>query len=112
GGGSMIVELKRPTKKLSRDDLEQIEKYVDWARANITGTGSNSPKYVLGLLLVGELNANLKDKMARLAGDDIRVETFSDLKARAEEYLKQVEKVHESTAPEYTRSRRKSRPTK
>ena len=107
GGGIEIVELKQPTKKLTREDLEQIESYVDWARDKLVGSGPDSPKYANGLLLVGELNANLKSKITRLAGSDIRVETFSDLHARSKEYYTHVERLLESTAPEYARSRRK-----
>ena len=106
-GGAVIVELKRPEKKLSRQDLEQIEAYTDWARDNIVGTGADALKYVHGLLLVGELNEKLKDKMQRLAGDDIRVETYEDLHARSKEYYAAVEKALSETAPEYVRSRRK-----
>jgi hypothetical protein len=45
-----VVELKQPEKTLSREDLEQVEAYVDWARANLLSTGPDSPRYVRGLL--------------------------------------------------------------
>src|SRR5260221_11774389 len=37
-----IVELKRPEKTLSKDDLDQIDQYVDWADENILG---NRPEH-------------------------------------------------------------------
>ncbi len=43
GGGCVVVELKHPEKKLSREDLNQIELYVDWARDNLIGSGPDSP---------------------------------------------------------------------
>ncbi len=45
--------------------------------------------------------------MVRLAGGDIRVETYRDLHTRSKEYYSHVEKILEKTAPEYARSRRK-----
>jgi len=110
GGGVTVVELKRPEKTLSRRDLEQLEKYVDWARAQFGGSGPNAPKYIEGLLIVGSLSsfADVQKKQERLAGDDIRVETFNDLHERAREYFKKVEANLERVAPEYTRKRRKA----
>jgi len=111
GGGLTVVELKRPEKVLSRRDLEQIERYVDWARSQFQGTGPDAPRYyVNGLLVLGHLSkiADVKAKQQRLAGDDIRVETFADLHARAKDYYEEVERVLEKTAPEYTRKRRKA----
>lgn len=111
GGTVHVVELKRPEKTLSRDDLEQIEKYVDWARANLVGTGPDAPKYVTGLLIVGSLgnSKELSQKMTRLAGSDIRVEVFRDLKNRAEKVYGEVENRLKKVAPEYSRAARKAR---
>jgi len=106
-----IVELKRPEKKLARKDLEQIEEYVDWARSHIVGTGPDSPAYARGLLIVGKLNsdAQLKEKLARLGGSDIRVETYSDLLQRARNVYGEVEARLKKVAPEYSREARKKR---
>lgn len=100
-----VVELKRPEKKLSREDLEQIERYVDWARDNLGGTGPDSPRAVTGLLLVGELAGGLSRKIERLAGSDIRVQTYRDLHKRAREYYGQIEKILKAVAPEYLKRR-------
>lgn len=111
GGIVHVVELKRPEKTLSRKDLEQIERYVDWARANLIGTGPDSPKYVTGLLIVGRLSKEkeIDGKVVRLAGSDIRVETFGDLLHRATKIYGEVEKRLKSIAPEYSREARRAR---
>lgn len=110
GGGVTVVELKRPEKTLSRRDLEQVEKYVDWATARFEGTGPDAPRYINGLLIVGKLSqaSDIQKKQRRLAGDDIRVETYDDLYERAREYFNQVDAVLGKIAPEYTRKRRKA----
>lgn len=98
-----VVELKRPGKTLSREDLEQIEGYVDWARANLLSTGPHSLTGASGLLIVGSLSSNkaIQEKARRLGGDQIRVETFDDLYNRAIEYYGEVERVLRKHAPEY-----------
>jgi hypothetical protein len=109
GGVLHLVELKRPEKTLSRDDLEQIERYVDWARANLVGTGEDSPSYVRGLLILGRLSkdAAIHKKMERLAGDDIRVDTYDGLLDQAERIYGEVEKSLKLIAPEYSREARR-----
>ena len=106
-----IVELKHPKKTLSRNDLDQIEDYVDWARSKIVATGPDAPLYVHGLLVVGELSgqASVRNKMVRLSGDDIRVEVFNDIYERAKKVYEIGEERLSAIAPEYTRkARRKS----
>ncbi len=103
-----VVELKRPQKTLSRKDLEQIEAYVDWARENLADTGESvAPRFIKGRLIVGKMNGALKDKVKRLAGDDIRVETFRDLHERSKRYYDEVDVALQSVAPEYSRSKRR-----
>lgn len=111
GGAVHVVELKRPEKTLSRGDLEQIEKYVDWARANIMGTSADSPKYISGLLIVGKLNSDkaIQEKMTRLAGSDIRVATYDDLLQQAETIYGEVENRLRKIAPEYCKEARRKR---
>lgn len=114
GGTLWVVELKRPKKTLIRDNLEQIEGYVDWARTNLIGTGPDAPKYVCGLLIVGNMSsqAAIQHKIARLAGSDIRVETFDDLLHRARKIYGEVEKQLKAVAPEYSRAARKAKSKK
>jgi hypothetical protein len=105
-----VIELKHPKKKLTREDLNQIEEYVDWLRSQ-AGTGPDSPRYVDGLLIVGEIDKakGLADKIARLQGSDIRVETYVDLRQRALEYYGLQEKVLVKVAPEFKSARGKKK---
>lgn len=110
-----VVELKRPEKTLSRKDLEQIERYVDWAEANIGGgSGEDSPLLIQGLLIVGKVSkeADVRAKAKRLESNGIRVETYRDLHNGSREKYKEVDKRLESIAPEYSRLRRKARGAK
>jgi len=109
GGEVCILELKRPQKTLSRRDLDQIERYVDWARTQFSGSGPDAPKFIKGLLVVGKLSTlgDVQQKLQRLAGGDIRVETYGDLHARAREYYEHVEKQLAAIAPEYVRRRKR-----
>jgi hypothetical protein len=108
GGTIHVVELKRPEKTLSRKDLNQIEEYVDWARANLVTTGSETPSYIRGRLIVGKLNPStvVQKKVERLASSDIRVETFSDLLHRSRKIYGEVEGLLKTIAPEYSREAR------
>lgn len=107
GGVLTVVELKRPEKTLSREDLEQIEKYVDWARENLVGTGDDAINHVRGLLIVGKTNSALKEKVRRLDGDAIRVQTFRDLRERVKRELNHTDRVLRKIAPEYSKEGRK-----
>jgi hypothetical protein len=110
GGTLNIVELKRPKTTLSRKNLEQIEAYVDWARSAFIGTGDKSIKYISGKLIIGNLSqkSDVAEKMTRLAGDDIRVETFKDLLNRAEKIFCENEERLKSLAPEYYADKKRS----
>jgi hypothetical protein len=109
GASMTVVEIKRPEKTLSRTDLEQVERYVDWARSNLMGTGQESPRYIDGLLVVGKLSGkgDIQRKMERLGGDDIRVETYSDLHRTSKEYYQKVDGRLRDVAPEYSRDARR-----
>lgn len=111
GGILHIVELKKPEKTLSRKDLDQIEDYVDWARNRLMGSGPDSPKFISGLLIVGKLSrdGSVQEKQKRLAGSDIRVETFSDLLYQSNKIYGEVEKRLKKIAPEYSREARKTK---
>lgn len=99
-----VVEIKRPETKLKRDHLTQIEEYVDWMRDKVTGgSSSDGIKYVHGLLVVGSIEKGHQDKIRRLAGDDIRVETFADLYNAARVVFRQVEDTLAKLAPEYAK---------
>ena len=106
-----VVEIKRPPKVLSWVDLDQIERYVRWARAHIQGTGKSSPLHITGILIVGKLSGKkeVQDKMRQLVGDDIRVDTYDDLLEAAEQIYGEVEKRLKLTAPEYSKEAREKR---
>ena len=108
-GDVTVVELKRPEKTLSRTDLDQIEHYVDWARSNLLGSGPDSPKYIRGLLIVGKLSksGDVQNKMRRLSGDDIRVQTYADLYNVAKGYHSRIERELQKVAPEYVKAKMK-----
>jgi len=108
GGGLHIVELKRPEKTLDWKSLEQIEKYVLWARGTLMTGGDNAPRYVTGSLIVGKnsKDTTVNKKMEELRKQDIRVETFAGLLNRAEKVYGQVEKRLKDLAPEYSRTKR------
>ncbi len=109
GGTITVVELKRTDRTLSRLDLEQIEKYVDWARGQFVSSGTDAARHVVGLLIVGAKNRNndVVAKEGRLAGDDIRVEIFPDLLHRASSIYGEADRNLKSVAPEFSRTRRK-----
>ena len=109
GAQMTVVELKHPKKALTRKDLEQIERYVDWARNQFMGTAPDSPKYIDGLLVVGEMShlGDIQSKVVRLAGDDIRVEPYCDLHEKSRRFYDEVDKHLQKIAPEYSRTRRK-----
>ena len=109
GSSMTVVEIKRPEKTLSRRDLEQIEQYVDWARSHIAGTGPEAVRSVNGLLVVGKMSGqgDIQRKLDRLAGDDIRVETYTDLHRASIEYYKMTDSRLKDVAPEYARDARR-----
>lgn len=114
GGEITVVELKRPGKTESKDDLRQVADYVDWARTNLLGSGPHSPRAVSGLLVVGKLNQQkaVAEERRRLSADNIRVETYRDLHHRANEYYELVERILTKVAPEYARKHRKAKKKK
>lgn len=103
GTAVTVVELKRPQKVLTWESLDQIENYVSWARSEIVGTGPHAPRYVNGLLVVGSLTeeGRIRERMARLAGADIRVETFRDLYVAARAFYDELDRRLQVVAPEY-----------
>lgn len=52
-------------------------------------------------------NATIRSKVRRLAGDDIRVETYADLHSASVKYYNSIDKRLRSVAPEYARGARK-----
>ncbi len=111
GGRINIVEIKKPKKTLNRQDLEQVEKYHDWAKSRLTGTGPDSPTDISALLIVGKMSTDsaIKEKVKRLAGSSIRVETYDDILTRARKIYGRTEKDLKKIAPEYSSESRKKK---
>jgi len=105
-GSLVILELKRPGKTLSLEDLNQIEKYVDWAHGNLVGTGTGAPTSITGMLLIGKPNPAHARKMGKLLNDGIVVQTYQDVVTRAEAERKTIEKRLEAVAPEWLKYRK------
>jgi hypothetical protein len=80
-----LIELKRPGRTAGREDLEQIERYVDFARSHIGNDPQASYSDIVGYLIVGKLSddGEILVKARRLAGDRIYVRTYDDLVSTA-----------------------------
>jgi hypothetical protein len=80
-----LIELKRPGRPARREDLEQIERYVDFARSHMGNDPQASYSDVVGYLIVGRLSDDGENlvKARRLAGDRIYVRTYEDLVSTA-----------------------------
>jgi hypothetical protein len=104
-----IVEIKRPEKMLTLEDLNQIEQYVDWARDTLKSSGDAGFSVISGLLIVGRHSsaAGIRPKITRLLGSDIRVQIYADVSRRAKERYDIRDKALRKIAPEYSRSARK-----
>lgn len=104
-----IVEIKRPEKTLTLDDLNQIERYVDWAQETLRGTGDAAFSVISGLLIVGQYSSGpgIRQKIQRLQGSDIRVQIYADVSRRAKERYDIRDKELRKIAPEYARGARK-----
>ena len=76
-----LIELKRPGHTGNREDLEQVERYIDFARSHIGSDPQASYGDVVNYMIVGKLSddGETKEKAKRLAGDRIYVRTYGDL---------------------------------
>ena len=102
-GRLTIVEVKRANKKLSLDDLSQIESYRRFIRNKLHSSADFAPTNIHALLVVGSMNSELADDVREKRAAGIDVACWSDLQARArkiyEEYLTSLR----NSAPEYAR---------
>jgi len=87
----VVVEIKRPQKKASEADLQQIERYVAFMRDHIKKTTDPDFKYqqVVGYLLCGDLvdTYMVREKRENLERSRIFVRRYADL-------LDMVKRVH------------------
>lgn len=97
GGNLVVVEIKRPKKIASKDDLNQIERYVSFVRdREEQSTDPEGIKQVDGYLLCGGLvnTGEVRQKRKNLEKAQIYVRRYSDL-------LRMVENMHREFLDRY-----------
>ena len=101
GGNLVVVEIKRPRKKASEKDLEQIERYVSFVRHREgKSTDPSGIKQVVGYLLCGDLvdTWEVNEKLKNLESVQIYVRRYSDL-------LRMVREMHKEFLDRYEQLR-------
>jgi hypothetical protein len=98
GDTIVVVEIKRPSLKASKDELDQVESYVSFIR-DLIEQGSDpelSGKSVVGYLLVGGIvdTGPVRQKVKNLKNSQIYVRRYDEL-------LAQVKKLHASFLERY-----------
>ena len=103
----VVVEIKRPSCKAQRKNLEQIEEYVLFLRGVVKRTSEPDwrSKDVVGYLLVGDVvNTDyVREKIVLLENSRIYVRMYSDLlsmvKRSHSEFLKRYEQLRKGKKP-------------
>ncbi len=102
GANLIVVEIKRPNLKVSVNELNQIEEYVNFMRDHIEQTTDPEYQYqdVIGYLLCGDLVRNYRaaGKRRNLANSRIYVRQYSDL-------LEMVKRSHDEFLDRYNKLR-------
>ena len=81
----VVVELKRPGDIVGREELRQLEDYVDSLRQHQDGSSSpGSNRQIFGFFVYGRIRDDIGDLRARLAKDGIYVEPWTKLWQDAE----------------------------
>lgn len=84
-GMVLAVELKRPGKLVGRDELRQIEDYVDVLRQNANDTTDpGKARAVSGFLVYGRMQPGNDEMISRLRRDGMYIETWDSLLNTAE----------------------------
>jgi hypothetical protein len=106
GTSLIVVEIKRPGKVASENELRQIEDYVLFMRDHVSKTTDEDlrRKEVIGYLLVGGLvdTYKVRGKVANLKDSKIYVRLYSDL-------LSLVEKLHKDFLERYEKLQARNR---
>ena len=95
----VVVEIKRPTSRVSDRDLKQIEDYVIYVKGKIAN--ATDPEYrrknVVGYLLCGDVNNSVaaQIKAEHLAQSNIFIRKYRDM-------LQQVQTMHKDIIEKYT----------
>lgn len=99
----VVVEIKRPNKKASTQDLNQIEHYVSFVRDNVQRTSDPelATSSVVGYLLCGDLvdTWEVRQKRTNLENSQIYVRRYGDLldmvKRMHREFIERYEQLRE-----------------
>ena len=98
----VVVEIKRPGSKVSREELRQIEDYVIFVQNDLQGTTDPDSQYqeVTGYLLCGDLvdTPYVRGRRENLARSRIYIRRYRDL-------LSMVERAHAEFLNRYKRLR-------
>ncbi len=99
---AVVVELKRPGELIGRDELEQIERYVDYLRTRERETtdGDHSKREIKGCLVYGRLRPDAEEKKRRLRDDGITVVTWDKLLEDAERFHREYLEIVKARAPD------------
>ena len=108
----VVVEIKRPGSKVNKDDLDQIEEYVNFTRDQIDRTTDPACVYkqVTGYLLCGDLvdNYRVREKRKNLAEVEIYVRRYGNLlgmvKQAHAEFLERYDQLREAKENAVNRS--------
>ena len=95
----VVVELKRPGDISGRDELRQLEDYVDCLRQHQDGSSRpGGSRQVFGFLVYGRLRDDIGDQLVRLTKDGIYVESWDKLWEDAERLHRDYLRVMKSRA--------------
>ncbi len=77
----IVVEIKRPLSKASKNEFDQIETYVNWMRDHVSRSSSNNYTRVVGYLLVGDVVSTgiARQKIDNLRRSDIYIRRYAEL---------------------------------
>jgi hypothetical protein len=101
-GLALVVELKRPGDLCGRDELTQIEEYVDFlAEWNLKNSGDKRPyREVRGCFVYSRLKPDAEQKKTRLEKSGIMVVTWDALLQTAERLHREFLEVVKARAPQ------------
>ena len=97
---AVVVEAKRPGDLVGREELEQLEGYVDYLTRSIKA--SNDPRFgrrVEGVLIYGRLRDDALEKVDRLQKGGIYVRSWENLLTTAEVLHREFLDVVKDRAP-------------
>lgn len=94
-----VVELKRPGRKITIEDLQQLERYVAFVRHRLGNVPERSYGGAAGYIVAGEIQDHYEvaDKIKTLRGSRMYVKKYEDLLSMAkklhDEFIKKFESL-------------------